>query len=293
VLRDLEPLTTTPTAYVFAVLFGLLWGSFANVCIYRLPPTDEHPKGRSVVKPGSHCSACKAPIRWYDNVPILSWLWLRGKCRACKAPFSARYLLVEATTGALFGVAWWATVVANQLFEPLDMRLYRFLIAAAFCFVMVVITFIDLDHKLILNKVTYPSVIVFYAMGVLLPERAWWEGLVGVAIGYGVPWLIGEIYYRLRDREGLGLGDSMLLAVIGALFGWRGVVVSLFGGAVIGSVIGITVLLATREPPESDDDKQESVMRTELPFGPFLALAAVFYLFAEPWIMVNFKLFGG
>jgi leader peptidase (prepilin peptidase)/N-methyltransferase len=278
---------------VFAVLFGLLWGSFANVCIYRLPPTDEHPKGRSVVKPGSHCSACKAPIRWYDNVPILSWLWLRGKCRACKAPFSARYLLVEATTGALFGVAWWATVVANQLFEPLDMRLYRFLIAAAFCFVMVVITFIDLDHKLILNKVTYPSAVVFYALGAALPERAWWEGLVGVAIGYGVPWLIGEIYFRLRDREGLGLGDSTLLAVIGALFGWRGVVVSLFGGAVIGSVIGITVLLATREPPESADEKQESVMRTELPFGPFLALAAVFYLFAEPWIMVNFKLFGG
>jgi leader peptidase (prepilin peptidase)/N-methyltransferase len=293
VLRELEPLTTTPAAYAYAVVFGLLWGSFANVCIYRLPPTEAHPKGRSIVKPGSHCSSCKAPIRWYDNVPILSWLWLRGKCRACKTPFSARYLIVEAVTGALFGVAWWATVVANQLFEPLDIRLYRFLIAAAFCFVMVVITFIDLDHKLILNKVTYPSVVVFYALGVPLPERAWWEGLVGVAIGYGVPWLIGEIYFRLRDREGLGLGDSMLLAVIGALFGWRGVVVSLFGGAVVGSVIGIAVLLATREPPESEDDKQESVMRTELPFGPFLALAAVFYLFAEPWIIVNFKLFGG
>lgn len=293
-LRELEPLTTTPTAYAFAIVFGLLWGSFANVCIYRLPPTDDHPKGRSVVKPGSHCSACKAPIRWYDNVPILSWLWLRGKCRACKAPFSARYLIVEATTGALFGVAWWATVVANQLFEPLDMRLYRFAIAAAFCFVMVVITFIDLDHKLILNKVTYPSVVVFYALGVPLPERVWWEGLVGVAIGYGVPWLIGEAYYRLRGREGLGLGDSMLLAVIGALFGWRGVVVALFGGAVVGSVIGITVLLATREKAdEKEHEEAESVMRTELPFGPFLALAAVFYLFAEPWIMVNFQLFGG
>ena len=100
----------SPGAYAFAVVLGLLWGSFANVCIYRWPPTEEFPKGRSVVAPGSHCFACKTPIRWYDNVPLLSWLWLRGRCRACKAPFSARYLLVEALTGALFGVAWWFTI---------------------------------------------------------------------------------------------------------------------------------------------------------------------------------------
>jgi leader peptidase (prepilin peptidase)/N-methyltransferase len=316
-LRELEPLTTSPVAYGFAVVLGLVWGSFANVCIYRWPPTEEHPKGRSVVKPPSHCGACKAPIRWYDNLPLVSWLWLRGKCRACKASFSARYLIVEAATGILFGLAWWATVTANQLFEPLDVRLVRFVIAAAFCFVMVVITFIDLDHKLILNKVTIPSMIVFYGASLLLPERVWWEGLVGLAIGYGVPWAIGEIYYRVTGREGLGLGDSMLLAVIGALLGWRGVVVALFGGSVIGSVIGISVLLATRktaddatetaadeakaepkvqvegEPETGDEGEQPSVMRTELPFGPFLAMAAVFYLFAEPWIQLNFNLLGG
>ena len=309
-LRDLEPLTTSPVAYGFAVVLGLLWGSFANVCIYRWPPTDEHPKGRSVVKPASHCSACKVPIRWYDNLPLLSWLWLRGKCRACKAPFSARYMIVELATGALFGVSWWATVTANQLFEPLDVRLIRFAIAAAFCFVMIVITFIDLDHKLILNKVTIPSVVVFYGLSFLLPERQWWEGLVGIAVGYGVPWLIGEIYYRVKGREGLGLGDSMLLAVIGALLGWRGVVVALFGGSVIGSVLGISVLLATRKDEAEDDEppaesidpepaeppaeeEESSVMRTELPFGPFLAMAAIFYLFAESWIQLNFQLLGG
>jgi leader peptidase (prepilin peptidase) / N-methyltransferase len=309
VLRELEPLALSPTAYGFAVVLGLLWGSFANVCIYRWPPTEEFPNGRSVVKPASHCGACKTPIRWYDNLPLVSWLWLRGQCRACKAPFSARYMIVEATTGALFGVAWWATVSANQLFEPLDLRLIRFAIAATFCLAMVVITFIDIDHKLILNKVTIPSMIVFYGATFLMPERAWWEGLVGAAIGYGVPWLIGEIYYRLTNREGLGLGDSMLLAVIGALLGWRGVVVALFGGSVIGSVIGITVLLARKKGDDADeeepigesepiDDNKEdtdapSVMRTELPFGPFLAMAAVFYLFAEPWIHLNFKLLGG
>ncbi len=309
-LSELEPLTTSPVAYGFAVVLGLVWGSFANVCVYRWPPTEEHPKGRSVVKPPSHCSVCKTPIRWYDNLPLVSWLWLRGKCRACKAQFSARYMLVELTTGLLFGVAWWAAVTANQLFEPLDLRLLRFVIYAAFCFVMVVITFIDLDHKLILNKVTIPSMIVFYGLGLLLPERAWWEGLVGAGVGYGVPWLIGEIYYRIKGREGLGLGDSMLLAVIGALLGWQGVVVGLFGGSVLGSVIGITFLLMSRKDEPDDDtaergaenlddkaaeqhEEEVSVMRTELPFGPFLAMAAVFYLFAESWIILNFKLFGG
>jgi leader peptidase (prepilin peptidase)/N-methyltransferase len=298
-VRELEDLALSPIAYGFAIALGLIWGSFANVCIYRLP------EQRSVVKPPSHCSACKTPIRWYDNLPLVSWLWLRGKCRACKAPFSARYLVVELLTGALFGFAWWWTVVAHQLFEPLEMRLLRFGIAAAFCFVMVVITFIDLDHKKILDKVTIPSMIVFYGLGVLLPERAWWEGLVGVVIGYGLPWLIGEIYYRLRKIEGLGLGDAMLLGVIGALFGWQGVVVSLFGGSVIGIFVSTAALLVARrdddEPePETVEARSEdgeppapSLLRTEVPFGPFLAMGAIFYLFAEPWIHVQLALLRG
>ena len=239
-MHELEPLSTSPGAYVFAVVLGLLWGSFANVCIYRWPPTDEHPRGRSVVAPGSHCGACKTPIAWYDNVPILSYLWLRGRCRSCKVAFSPRYLVVEATTGALFGVAWWFSFGPAGIYESFDVRVVRFAIYAAFVFVMVVIAFIDLDHKLILNKVTFPSMIAFYALSFAIPGRAWWDGLVGAAIGYGVPWLIGEIYYRVTGREGLGLGDSTLLAVVGALLGWRGVVVSLFGGSMIGSVIGIS-----------------------------------------------------
>jgi leader peptidase (prepilin peptidase)/N-methyltransferase len=275
----LQPLTTIVGA-VFAVWLGLLFGSFANVCIYRWPPTDEHPEGRSVVKPGSHCGACKTPIRWYDNVPLLSYLWLRGKCRACKTGFSPRYLLVEALTGALFGVAWWFTLGTGGMFLPLDARVMQFVIYAAFVFVLVVITFIDIDHKLILNKVTVPSIVIAYGASLLL-GRAWWQGLVGIAVGYGVPWLIGEIYYRLRGREGLGLGDGMLLALIGALLGWRGVVASLFGGSLLGSVIGIMVLARS---PKGD------VLRTELPFGPFLAAAATVYLFAEPWVELYFRL---
>jgi leader peptidase (prepilin peptidase)/N-methyltransferase len=302
VLDGLEPLASSPAAYAFVVALGLLWGSFANVCIYRWPPTDEFPRGRSVVAPGSHCFACKAPIRWYDNVPLLAWLWLRGRCRACQAPFSARYLIVEAVTGALFGVAWWAAVIAPSLFEPFDHRLAHFAVYAGFCFVMVVVTFIDLDHKLILNKLTIPSIVIFYAASFLWPERRWYDGLVGAAVGYGLPWAIGEIYYRITHREGLGLGDGMLLALVGALLGWRGVLVSLFGGSVIGSVIGISALLIGRagDEPEPEagaepapEDASPSLMRTELPFGPFLAMAALLYLFAEPWVQLHFHLPGG
>ena len=312
---ELEPLAASPTAYAVAVALGLLWGSFANVCIYRWPPTEEFPAGRSVVRPGSHCFACRAPIRWYDNVPLASWLWLRGRCRACKAPFSPRYLLVEALTGLLFGLAWWTATsdVPAQLrgvihAEPFDARLIRFAIYAAFSLVMVVITFIDLDHKLILNKVTVPSIVAFYALGLLLPGGAWWAGLVGIAVGYGVPWAIGEAYYRLTGREGLGLGDGMLLAVVGALLGWRGVLAALFGGSMIGSLIGVAVLAIARrrgevaqettragdpEPREGDAGAAPSLLRTELPFGPFLAMAAVFYLYAEPWIRLYFSFPGG
>jgi len=279
-------------------MLGLLWGSFANVCIYRWPPSDAFPKGRSVVTPGSHCFACGKPVRWYDNVPLLSYLWLRGRCRDCHAPFSARYLLVEAVTGALFGVAWWFAINGQVLLEPFDVRLERFVIYAGFCFVMVVITFIDLDHMLILNKLTIPAIVIFYGLGLLLPERSWQDGLIGIAVGYGVPWLVGEIYYRIRKREGLGLGDGMLLALVGALLGWQGVFVSLFGGSVVGAVLGIAMIAARRrtveEPVEATTDEdgpaeETSLGSTELPFGPFLAMAAMFYLFAAPWLHLHFR----
>ena len=312
VLNDLEALTSSSAAYGFVVVLGLLWGSFANVCIYRWPPTDAFPDGRSVVRPGSHCLACGAPIRWYDNVPLLAWLWLGGKCRACRAPFSARYLVVEAVTGALFGVAWWSAVVAPTGLVPFDQRLLHFAVYAAFCFVMVVITFIDVDHKLILNKITLPSIAIFYAASFLWPERWWYDGIVGIAVGYGLPWVIGEIYYQITRREGLGLGDGMLLALIGALLGWRGVLVALFGGSMIGATIGIATLIVgwatgstaeaeTEAPPGAEpgaeptpgaEEDNPSPLRTELPFGPFLAMAAVFYLFAEQWIHFHFHLPG-
>jgi leader peptidase (prepilin peptidase) / N-methyltransferase len=313
-VRALEPLASSAGAYVMAVVLGLVWGSFANVCIYRMPPTAEHPKGRSVVSPGSHCGACGKAVRWYDNVPILSFLWLRGRCRDCKTEFSARYLLVEALTGALFGVAWWAAVDASAMFEPLELRLLRFAVYAAFVMAMVVVTFIDLDHQLILDRLTYPSIPVFYAAGLLLGNR-WQDGLIGAAVGYGTVWLIIKGYHLLTGRWAMGMGDGKLLAIVGALLGWRGVVVALFGGSIVGTVITLSVLLLIRlggapqdeaeeravegkagqategepaeeEPAEEDDDGEE-LTGAEVPFGPYLAIAALFYLFAEPWVRIN------
>lgn len=268
-LVALEPLAATPGAYAFVVLLGLLWGSFANVCIYRWPPSREFPKGRSVVAPGSHCGVCKTPIKWYDNVPLLSWLWLRGQCRSCKAPFSGRYLVVEALTGVLFGVAWWFAIEPGQLTTPFDQQLVQFAVSAAFCFVLVVITFIDIDHKLILDKITIPSIILFYGLG-LFVTHDWQRGLVGIALGYGVPWAVGEIYFIITERDGLGLGDSMLLALVGALLGWRGVVASLFIGAITGSVVGVLALLRAR-----DDASPAPDVPPRSKIGALLAVGAV------------------
>jgi leader peptidase (prepilin peptidase) / N-methyltransferase len=310
-VRALEPLATSAGAYGMAVVLGLVWGSFANVCIYRMPPTDEHPRGRSVVSPGSHCGACGKAVRWYDNVPILSFLWLRGRCRDCKTEFSSRYLFVEALTGALFGVAWWAAVDASAMFEPLEVRLLRFAVYAAFVMVMVVVTFIDLDHQLILDRVTYPSIPVFYMAGLSLGNR-WDEGLLGAAVGYGTVWLIIAVYRLLTGKLGMGMGDAKLLALVGALLGWRGVVVALFGGSIVGTVLTLTAMLLVRlggapaeQPAEKaaedgvddgvDDgaDDDDGLTGAEVPFGPYLAIAAMFYLFAEPWVRINVAWLGG
>lgn len=321
-LRTWEPWATQAWGYAFAIALGALWGSFANVCIYRLP------QGLSVVSPGSRCGECKAPVRWYDNVPILAYLWLRGRCRACGVRFSPRYALVEALTGALFGVAWWAAIEAQALWEPFELRLLRFAIYAAFVLLMVVITFIDLDHQLILDKMSLPAIPLFYAAGLALGQD-YRDGLWGAAFGYGLVWSIDALYRLLRGQDGMGLGDAKLLAVIGAFLGWRGVVASLFGGAIVGSAVSLVTLALLRRLPENltnpapaavvdaaddaaddaavdvadapaGDAPQEpgpaspaSALETPIPFGPFLAVAAVFYVFAEPWLQISVAFLGG
>jgi leader peptidase (prepilin peptidase)/N-methyltransferase len=289
----LEAWLRGPAGHVVAAVLGALFGSFANVCIVRWPPTDQHPKGLSVVRPGSRCPACGAAIRWYDNVPLLSYLVLRGRCRACRAEFSPRYLLVEGGTALLFAAVYRLEVVIAHPHEPPSLRLLRFAIAAAFVFVLVVITFIDLDHKLILDKITYPAIPIFYGLGLLLPEHAWWQGLVGAAVGYGVVRVVADGYRLLTGREGLGYGDGKLLALVGAYLGWRGVVVSLFLGSILGSFIGggAMLLVRARGVRAAEQEGEEVPLRhVEIPFGPFLAAAALAFAFLEPWLRLHFAI---
>ncbi len=315
--------------HAVAAVLGALFGSFANVCIVRWPPTDEHPHGRSVVRPGSHCPRCGAAIRWYDNIPIVSYFARRGRCRSCGGGFSARYALVEAATAMLFVAVHHLEVVLLFPGEPLPLRLTRFAVAAAFVFVLVVISFIDLDTKLILDRITYPAIPIFWGLGLLLPERAWYHGLIGAAVGYGVIRLVADGYYLLTRRRGLGYGDGKLLAMVGAYLGWQAVVTALFLGSLLGSVIGGAYLLwsRSREPSDTpapeggsgaspgaaqpageenrpaeeetgqaeeetgqEDEPALKLRHVEIPFGPFLAAASLAYLFVEPWLRIRFFL---
>lgn len=312
----LAELARGPMGHVLAAVLGALFGSFANVCIVRMPPTDEHPKGRSVASPGSHCGACGHPVRWYDNIPLVSFLWLRGRCRDCGVEFSPRYLLVEAATAMLFAACWHFVFGIAHTGEPVGLQLFRAGVLCAFVFTLVVITFIDLDHKLILDKITYPAIPLFYGLSTQLPEHDWNDGLIGAVVGYGVVRLIADGYYLVTRREGMGYGDGKLLAVIGALFGWQAVVVSLFFGSLLGSVISIAVLVRARragpgevepepapeaapgddggEPgPDTEGDAELALRHVEVPFGPFLAAGALLYLFLEPALTVRFGILWG
>ncbi len=294
----LEPTLLGWAGHALAAALGALFGSFANVCVIRWPPTEEHPRGRSVVRPGSHCPRCGAAIRWYDNIPIASYFLLRGRCRSCGGEFSARYALVEAATAMLFVAVYHLEVVLYLPGDPLPLRLTRFAIAAAFVFVLVVIAFIDLDTKLILDRITYPAIPIFWLLRLLLPERRLSDGLIGAAVGYGVIRLVADGYYLLTRRRGLGYGDGKLLAVVGAYLGWQAVVMSLFLGSILGSVIGGAALVWSRSRRRSTpavdgaegDPSQVKLRHVEIPFGPFLAAASLSYLFLEPWLRIHFFL---
>ena len=283
-----------PLGYVLAGIFGALWGSFANVCIYRMPPTEEHPNGRSVSTPPSHCFECGSKVRWYDNVPLLAFLWLKGACRDCGATFSPRYLFVEAATAMLFVAAFHYVMHIAFVDESSIKQFAIWGIYAAFLWTMVVITFIDIDHKLILDRVTYKAIPLFYGLGLFLPGRHYSDGLIGALVGYGVVRLISDGYKMLTGRFGMGYGDGKLLAIVGALLGWQAVVISLFAGSVFGSVISIALLSWQKRKSQSvDGDSTEGIGQMEVPFGPFLVMGAISFLFLVSWFRLKFGLLWG
>ncbi|WII73425.1 prepilin peptidase [Bdellovibrio sp. 22V] len=230
---------------------GAIFGSFGNVIIYRLP------REESVVKPRSYCYSCKTPIKWYDNIPIFSWFILRGKCRNCGAKFSFRYPLVEILTGVLFALSYHYAGISWTLLEYL-----------LFVFGLVVCTFIDLDHMILPDEFTLSGIVIGLIGAALNPQREFLDSLFGVLMGGGFLWGMAYVYYLLTKNEGMGGGDIKLLAWIGAVLGWKAIPFVIMSSAVIGSVVG---LIAAR--------KQKEGLKTMIPFGPYLALGAVLYLF--------------
>lgn len=234
---------------VFA--FGAAVGSFLNVCIHRLPAE------RSIIHPASRCPHCEQPIRPYDNIPLVSYALLRGRCRHCSERISPRYPLVELLGGlAAVGAA------AAFGFTP------HALVAFAFLAALIVITFIDLDHQIIPDAVSLPGIGVGFAAALVLGEPGWTESLAGIVLGGGLLWGIAEGYYRLTGREGMGGGDIKLLAMIGAFLGWRAVPLTLLIGSLAGSLAGAALMLG-----------RSRTRHTPIPFGPFLALGATCALF--------------
>jgi leader peptidase (prepilin peptidase)/N-methyltransferase len=257
-----------PLGVIAAALFGAVWGSFFNVCIARVP------LGQSVVRPGSRCDACGAPVRAADNIPLLSYLLLRGRCRACQAPIGALTPLVEVLSAALAAALWWRLVAADPV-TATGIRAARFAFAFAFAGVLIVLSFIDLRTKRLPDKITLPAIAVFLLAGFGTHDVPWLERVIGVVAGYLVFRLPADFYYYVLKREGLGLGDAKLLAMIGAALGWKALPFVIFVGGFFGAVVSIPFAIRARQ----------SLRETQVPFGPFLAAAALVYLFAGPAIL--------
>lgn len=228
------------------VLLGLAVGSFLNVCIHRLP------RGQSLNSPPSRCPSCDYRLRWFDNIPVLSYVLLGGRCRKCRAGISIRYPLVELITMALF-------VIHGDVFGWSALLVPRLVFACA----MVVLFAIDLEHQLLPNVITLPGIVVGLIASAVLPPGLV-DAAIGVLIGGGVLWLIGEAYFRYSGHEGMGGGDVKMLAMIGAFLGWKLVLVTLVLSSIAGSLIGLAVI-----------GSRKGGMKYALPYGTFLALGAL------------------
>ena len=226
-------------------LYGACIGSFLNVCAWRLP------LGESVVRPRSRCTNCGRTLSWFDNLPVLSWVALRGRCRTCGSAVSVMYPLVEIVTAGVFLLTYF-----TYGFTMLGA------VRALFASAMVVLFVTDLQHRILPNVITLPGIVVGFVSSLFLPP-GWFASLIGILIGGGVLYAIAEIYYRVRGQEGLGMGDVKLLGMIGAFLGWKLVLLTLVFASFAGSLIGLTFIATGRGD-----------MKYALPFGCFLTVGA-------------------
>lgn len=237
---------TETVGLTLLVVAGLCVGSFLNVCIHRLP------RGGSLLRPPSRCPGCEYELRWYDNIPVISYALLRGRCRQCRARISLRYPIVELLTAAVF-------VLHYAVFGWTALMVVRLLFACA----LIVLFAIDLEHQILPNVITLPGLAAGLVFSLVFPPGVL-DAVLGALIGGGVLWLIGEAYYRFAGQEGMGGGDVKMLAMVGAFLGWKLVLVTLILSSIAGSLFGLLVILSKR-----------GSLKQALPYGTFLALGAL------------------
>jgi leader peptidase (prepilin peptidase)/N-methyltransferase len=236
---------TDTFAVVIAGVLGAMIGSFLNVCIYRLP------RDKSVVWPASACPHCGRSLAWYENIPILGYIALGGRCRTCRGAIGIQYPIVEALTALMFaGAAWY--------FGFGILLVSRLIFGCA----LIVLFAIDLEHHILPNVITLSGIVAGFVFS-LFTEPGWEASLIGIVVGGGVLWAVAEAYYRVRHEDGLGMGDVKMLAMIGAFLGWKLTLMTLALGSVSGSIIGILLIVTKRGD-----------MKYALPFGTFLAMGA-------------------
>ena len=241
-----------PFVLVTTFIFGTLIGSFLNVVILRLPRP-----GSSIVFPASHCPVCKADLHWYENIPLISYLLLRGKCGHCRVSISFQYPTVEFLTGIM-------AAACTAAFGLSYTALGYFIFSAA----LITIIWIDIQHQIIPDIISLPGIVAGFGFSFLSPLVNWQDSLIGLLIGGGVFYAISMSYYVIRKQEGLGGGDIKLLAMLGAFLGWQSLFFIIFASSLTGLVGG---LIAMRS--------QKKGGATRIPFGPFLAISGLVYLF--------------
>ncbi len=251
-------------AYIFSFLFGAIVGSFLNVVILRLPDDKQ-----SIAFPGSHCPKCGTDLHWYENIPVLSYIALKGKCRSCKTRISAQYPVVELCMAVLSLAMYNRFGISFELF-------FYFLFLAA----LLVIIFIDIHHQIIPDVISLPGIIIGFGGSFFNPLVSWQQSSLGILIGGGILYAIAFGYYLLTKRDGMGGGDIKLLAMIGAFLGWQSLLYVVFASSLAGSVVGIAAMF-----------KQGKGGQTRIPFGPFLALSAMSYLFFQDTIFKFWNLY--
>jgi leader peptidase (prepilin peptidase)/N-methyltransferase len=265
--------------YAYSITLGLVGGSFINVVIHRLP------RGMNLVRPGSHCPSCGVRVRFYDNVPVLSYLVLRGKARCCGAPISPRYPVVELIGGALAFAIVESLLVRLPATTPAGRAVAIFLADLMFALALVAVAFIDLEHMYVPDAISIGGTVFGLATFSLRPDLGFFDALLGAAAGFGMVWVpFGLVYRWIRGRTGMGLGDAKLVMVAGAWFGWPGAVFSLLAAAVQGTIFAF-VLLAVHgriDEPEAVKEEKRKVQTELEALGPAERVAAEAELAKDP-----------